>query len=292
MFESLMKLDDDFGQKEVKKSIPKFITVELSMGTLLAQLSDISSLSDSMIQDIIYRQYDVILNYDMFLASSESRAVAQGLFTNERFLSNLVACANNLDLNEHQVICCNKLAYDYIALHSATDCNQVIRDLLMELSFRVNLKTVLALSSIIGLDNAKYLAMLRKSSFKENKNVMRVNRFLIKSGLELIEQNMIDIYCKMFDSVSILFTTTMFSLPEPDYTKLELFRYEEMSKAMIDLIDSMPIAEMKIVLSNYASSYSIGGEPKVRFSMKNIHESYIRINKAIEELLEDGIIVP
>jgi hypothetical protein len=291
MFQSLRR--DSVQQcAESPKIMPKFTSVEYTMATLLDKLKNINALTDKDIQDIIYRQYDTILNYDLFLASSESRAVAQELFTNERFLNSLIVCVPNLNLNEHQIICCNKLAYDYIALHSATDCNQVIRDLLMELSFRVNLKTVLALSAIIGLDNAKYLAMLRKSSFREDKNVKRVNRFLIMSGLELLEQNMIDIYCKMFDSISILFTTTMFSLPEPNYTKLELIRYEEMSKAMIDMIDSMPSVEIKAVLSNYASSYSINGEPPIRFSMRNIHQSYVRINRVISELLDDGIIVP
>lgn len=276
-----------------KLTMPKFNTVELTMKTLLDKLKEVSSLSDNEVRDIIYRQYNTILNYDLFLTSSESREVAQELFTNEKFLANLIYCVSNkIQLNEHQIICCNKLAYDYIAIHSASDCNQAIRNLLMELSFRVNLKIVLALTPLIGFDNAKHLAMLRKSSFKENKNVLRVNRFLIHSGLELVEQNIIDIYSKLFDRVSILFAETMFSLPNESYTKLEMLRFDEISKAMVDILDSMPSSQIKQVLSNYSSSYYLKGEPPVRFSMRNIYNSYARIENVINELSEEGIIVP
>lgn len=271
---------------------PKFNTVEISISTLVEKLRNVDSLSDNDIRNIIYRQYGTILNYDLFLSCTESREVAQQLFTNEKFLSNLVFCVPDINLNEHQIICCNKLAYDYIALHSINECNQTIRNLLMELSMRVNLKTVLALSAIIGTDNAKYLAMLRRSSFKDNKNVYRVNKFIIKSGLELLEPDIINIYGKLFDRVSTLFTVTMFCLPDPDYTKLELLRYDEMSKAMIDILDSMPSREIKKVLSGYVNSYQLQGEPNVRFSMKNIHESYYRIKAVINELSDEGIIVP
>lgn len=291
MFQSLKGVVDN-NTTPPERVIPKFTNAEMTINTLVEKLKSVNTMSDQEIKDVIFRQYMTILNYDLFLATPESRAVAQQLFTNERFLNNLVVCVQNLPLNEHQIICCNKLAYDYIALHPVTDANPAVRNLLFDLSFRVNLKTVLPLSAIIGVDNAKYLAMLRKSSFKEDKNIIRVNRFLIKSGLELNEQNMIDIYSKLFESVSTLFITTMFSIAQPDYTKLELLRYEEMSKAMIDILDSMPSTEIRIVLSNYASFYSLNGEPPIRFSMKNIHDSYGRIKQVILGLTEDGVIVP
>ena len=276
-----------------KLVMPKFNTVELSIKTLLDKLKNVNSLSDNEIRDIICRQYETILNYDLFLVGSESRGIAQELFTNEKFLLNLIYCvSNNIELNDHQIICCNKLAYDYIAFHSTSDCNQTIRNLLMELSFRINLKIVLPLSPLIGIDNAKHLAMLRKSSFKEYKNVQRVNRFIIHSGLEIMEQGIIDIYGKLFNSVSILFAETMFSLPNNDYTKSESLRYDEISKAMIDILDSMPSDQIKQVLSNYCNLFYLKGEPPVRFSMKNIHESYNRIKNVIEELSQEGIIVP
>lgn len=275
-----------------ERVFPKFTNVELTINTLVEKLKSIEVLSDNEIKNIIYRQYHTILNYDLFLANEESRIVAQKLFTNERFLNALIICAQDLQLNDHQIICCNKLAYDYIALYPITEKNQTISSLLMELSFRVNFKTVLPLSALIGVDNAKYLAMLRKSSFKEEKNIIRVNRFLIKSGLELKESDMIDIYSKLYTHISSLFITTMFTIAEDNYTKLEFLRYEEMSKALIDILDSMPSAEIKIVLSNYVSSYLLNGEPPIRFSMKNIHESYGRIKQVINNLLEEGIIVP
>lgn len=274
------------------KTIPKFTNVEYTVATFVNKLKEINTLSDKEIQSIIFRQYEMLLDYDLFLVNPESRQVAQQMFMNEKFLTNLIDCVPNLHLNEHQVICCNKLAYDYIAFHKASECNPTIRALLMELSFRVNLSIVLPLSAIIGLDSAKYLAMLRKSSFKEEKSVARVNRFLIRSGLELREQDMINIYSKLFERVTNLFIVTMFDIPEDDLNNLEYFRYDEMSKSMIDILDNMPSGEIVKVLKSYSNTYFLHGEPPVRFSMMSLHESYGRIKNVINELIEDGIIVP
>ena len=213
------------------------------------------------------------------------------MFTNVRFLCNLLNVVPSLKLNRQHVICCNKLAYDYMAYHQS-DADQMVSKLLMDLSFRVNTEIVLALSPIVSVDAAMYIAMLYRSSFREEICISRLNRYLIRSGLELREQHMMDIYSKLFERVSTLFIVTMMEVPEDNYDKLEAYRYDEMSKCMIDILDSMPSAEIKNVLENYSVTYFLKGEPPVRFSMLSLHDSYKRIKDVIKYLAEEGTIVP
>ena len=290
MFKSLDPVLFNTGSPE--RAMPKFTSVEYTLYTLLVKMKSVNTLSDNEIQGIIYRQYNMLLDYDLFLVNPESKKAAQEMFTNTNFLRNLGYCVTNLILTDHQKICLNKLAFDYISLDT-TEQNPIIKDQLMDISYKVNLKDVLPLTSIIGLENAKYITMLRLSSFNEEINISRVNRFIIKGGLELREQQILEIYGYLFDRVSILFSTTMLELPEDTYDKLMRYRYDEISKVMIDILDNMTSENIKITLRNYGSTYELKGNPPVRFTLRTIHYSFARILNVINELMdEEGIYVP
>lgn len=269
--------------------VPKFSTIEFSISTIVEKLKKVNMLSDEEIRDIIFRQYNTILDYDNFLKDRKSRETVQELFKNERFLNNLIYCVERIKLNAYQVTCLNKLAFDFIITYGNT--NQVVRDLLTELSLRINTDLVLPLSAIIGIEPAKYLSMVRRSSYDEVSIASRVNTYLIKSGLEIKEQEIINIYAILFKRISNLFVVTMLNMPD-NLNQSEMVRYDEMSKAILDILDNMPSEEIMKVLSNYASSWSLFGEPKVRFSLQRLHNSYGRITKVVRILLEQGTIVP
>lgn len=284
-FKSLEGISDG----DEKQFVPKFTTIEFSISTIVEKLRMVDELSDAEIKDIIFRQYNTILDYDQFLKDLKSREAIQELFKNERFLNNLIYCVEKIKLTEYQVICLNKLAFDFIITYGNTIPN--VRNLLTELSLRINTDLVLPLSAIIGIEPAKYLSMVRRSSFDEGLNAGRVNTYLIKAGMDIKEQEIINIYSILFKRISNLFTVTMLSLPE-NLNQSEMIRYDEMSKALIDILDNMPSEEIMKVLENYASSWSLRGEPKVRFSMQHLHISYGRIANAISVLLDRGTIVP
>ncbi|MCM1215917.1 MAG: hypothetical protein NC548_15530 [Lachnospiraceae bacterium] len=269
--------------------VPKFTTIELSISTIVERLKQVNALSDAEIRDIIFRQYNTILDYDNFLKDRKSRETVQELFKNEQFLNNLIYCVERIKLNAYQITCLNVLAFDFIITYGNT--NQVVRNLLTELSMRINTDLVLPLSAIIGLEPAKYLSMVRRSSYDEVSIVRRVNTYLIKSGLEIKEQEIINIYAVLFTRISNLFTVTMLEMPD-NLNQSEMVRYDEMSKAILDILDNMPSEEIMKVLSNYASSWSLFGEPNVRFSLQCLHNSYGRITKVVRILMEQGTIVP
>ena len=97
---------------------------------------------------------------------SETRKEAQTLFSNKRFLTNLLDVIGLLDISYHEKICLNKLAYDY---YQNDIKDPEVSNLLFQLTTAVNGRDVVVLSGILGMAGAKTLAMIRNSSFKEEK---------------------------------------------------------------------------------------------------------------------------
>ena len=271
------------------RGIIKLKSIEYSIDSIYNKILN-NELSDIDIQNIIYRQYTTILDYNLFF-KDESRQTMQRLFQNIRFLKNLAMCINALSLNTHQIVFCNKLAYDYILYCKMTvpSANrEEISTLLTEISYKVNHKDIIALSSIIGLESAKYLAMARHSSFKEEVNVERVNILLSKTH-NLGVDTIYEIYIKLFDNISVLFSTTMFStIYDEEYKDT----YDNITLALICILENMDFDNMREVIKNYSVWYDINGRPDVRFSLYNLHESYTNIKSVILDLLNDGYTIP
>ena len=243
-----------------------FHTIEYEFDTIVAKIRNIDNIDDNHIKDIIKRQHSLILNYDLFLMDSETRKEAQTLFSNKRFLSNLLDIIGLLDISYHEKICLNKLAYDY---YQNDIKDQEVSNLLFQLTTAVNGKDVVVLSGILGMSGAKTLAMIRNSSFKEEKCIHRVNTYIIKCGMNLSTQSIINIYCFLFDRFSTLFNYTMLESapPELSLTPSEMDNYNSISLAIIAILDSMTSNDILTVVRNYAymiNNVSVNVIPRFR----------------------------
>ena len=243
-----------------------FHTIEYEFNTIVAKIRNIDNIDDNHIKDIIKRQHSLILNYDLFLMDSETRKEAQTLFSNKRFLSNLLDIIGLLDISYHEKICLNKLAYDY---YQNDIKDPEVSNLLFQLTTAVNGKDVVVLSGILGMSGAKTLAMIRNSSFKEEKCIHRVNTYIIKCGMNLSTQSIINIYCFLFDRFSTLFNYTMLESapPELSLTPSEMDNYNSISLAIIAILDSMTSNDILTVVRNYAymiNNVSVNVIPRFR----------------------------
>ena len=243
-----------------------FHTIEYEIDTIVSKIRNIDNIDDNHIKDIIKRQHSLILNYDLFLMDSETRKEAQTLFSNKRFLSNLLDIIGLLDISYHEKICLNKLAYDY---YQNDIKDQEVSNLLFQLTTSVNGKDVVVLSGILGMSGAKTLAMIRNSSFKEEKCIHRVNTYIIKCGMNLSTQSIINIYCFLFDRFSTLFNYTMLESapPELSLTHSEMDNYNGISLAIIAILDSMTSNDILTVVRNYAymiNNVSVNVIPRFR----------------------------
>ena len=243
-----------------------FHTIEYEFDTIVSKIRNIDNIDDNHIKDIIKRQHSLILNYDLFLMDSETRKEAQTLFSNKRFLSNLLDIIGLLDISYHEKICLNKLAYDY---YQNDIKDPEVSNLLFQLTTAVNGKDVVVLSGILGMSGAKTLAMIRNSSFKEEKCIHRVNTYIIKCGMNLSTQSIINIYCFLFDRFSTLFNYTMLESapPELSLTHSEMDNYNSISLAIIAILDSMTSNDILTVVRNYAymiNNVSVNVIPRFR----------------------------
>lgn len=277
LFPSMGKNDN---QEIINK--PLFHTIEYKMNDIVEKIENIDKFDEKEIKEIIIRQHQMILNYDNFLSSKESRSLALKLFTNKRFLICFLDVIRLLSINEHEKICINKLAYDYYCL---PDKNEEISNLLFQLTTEVNGKEVVILSGILGLSDAKILSMLRNSSFEEAKVVPRVNNFIVQIPYELTMKNLADIYCNLFPRVTTLFVQTMLQVKNLEYSIFESKRFDEISIIMLEIVNSMPSSEIKKVLESYAYSLNkLTGNATVRFSIKNAarYDRILRVLKEVE----------
>ena len=259
-----------------------FHTIEYEFDTIVAKIRNIDNIDDNHIKDIIKRQHSLILNYDLFLMDSETRKEAQTLFSNKRFLSNLLDIIGLLDISYHEKICLNKLAFDY---YQNDIKDPEVSNLLFQLTKEVNMRDVVVLSGILGMSGAKTLAMIRNSSFKEEKCIHRVNTYIIKCGMNLSTQSIINIYCFLFDRFSTLFNYTMLeSAPsELSLTPNELNNYNSISLAIIAILDSMTSNDILAVVRNYAymiTNVSVNVVP--RFRLDTIQNP--RIKEAVTQV--------
>ena len=259
-----------------------FHTIEYEFDTIVSKIRNIDNIDDNHIKDIIKRQHSLILNYDLFLMDSDTRKEAQTLFSNKRFLSNLLDIIGLLDISYHEKICLNKLAYDY---YQNDIKDQEVSNLLFQLTTAVNGKDVVVLSGRLGMSGAKTLAMIRNSSFKEEKCIHRVNTYIIKCGMNLSTQSIINIYCFLFDRFSTLFNYTMLeSAPsELSLTPNELNNYNSISLAIIKILDSMTSNDILTVVRNYAymiTNVSVNVVP--RFRLDTIQNP--RIKEAVTQV--------
>lgn len=271
-------------------SIPKapvFHSIEWEIGTIVEKIKDINILNENEIKNIIIRQHNTILNYDLFLASSESRQYAKELFTNKKFLRIFSSVVGFLTLSEHEVTCANKLAYDYYTAPIEKD--KEVMDLLLQISNQINNILVIRLSAIVGINGARLLAIISNSSLKLEKNVHRVNTFIVKADLALSIQDIINIYGILFPSFTYPFIYTMLECKPDTLTKDQANRFDGISRAILMLLDSMTSADIKSILYNYAFTLKLVKPGSVvRFSIKSA-KSYTRILRIIEEIELDPI---
>lgn len=289
LFPSFHVGDKSRNLDEVKQG-SLFHSIEYELSGIINKINNIDTLNEDEIKNIIIRQHSMILNYDLFLMSSETRFQAQKLFTNKRFLLCFLDVIRLLDLTQHEKICINKLAYDY---YITPNKDNEISTLLYQLTTEVNGKEVIVLSSILGMNNARVLAMIRNSSFKEEKCIHRVNTFIIKCNIELSIKDIIAIYCSLFDRFTNLFVFTMMESKPNNLISEEDKKFDYISIALLEMLNTMNSIDIRKVINDYAFTLKmVKVNTTVRFAIKSVVR-FDRIISIIREVeIAENIIIP
>lgn len=273
-----------------------FKTIEYKIETIVNNIDNVDSLTDDDIKDIIIRQHEMILNYDLFLSNQNTRTSALKLFTNKRFLKLFLNTIGLLQLSNEEVICINKLTYDYYILDNK---DVEIQDLLLSISYLINNQLVIKLSAYLGVNAARVLSMIANSSFKTEKQIHRINTFLVKyDGADISVQGYIDIYLTMYTHFNDLFIYSMlecWNMPiNTPVLERQYKRYTRMSQALLCILDSMTSNDIMTIMRNYGYTLlMVAPNSPIRFSIKNL-KGYDRIKQIAEsaEIQDSDIKIP
>lgn len=279
-------------KEEQAQIVPvKFTNIDLTVDQFNSRIAGSENLNRDDMVAMIKNSYRIILD-EIFLHGSENREGIQNLFKNINFVNAFIEVANMVEFSNSQKICLNKLTWDYM---TSDENDNAIKESLMTLSGIVNRDIVQRLSVIVPIKAAKFLAMARKSSFKEEKNMYRANFILCKSMTGLSEQTIIDVYGVLFKvNITLLFQTIMFDdLREHCVTEEESENCSMIANAIITILENMSTADIISILSSYVSAYNLMKKNRIRFGIRTIAQSdYPRIYKVVDLLENEGIIVP
>ena len=146
---------------------------------------------------------------------------------------------------------------------------------------------------MVGVDNAKTLAMIYNSSFVLEKRVQRVHTFLMNySFTDLSAQDIINIISILFNKgFTKVFIGFMVQNKLPEYDNEKVVRFDRISSAIIEIIDSLSMKDMNALLVDYANYIRINNIRSVRFSLKTVVGKE-RIQTVIKQIEISGWIIP
>lgn len=253
------------------------------------KLFNINSLTDAELMDIVKKSYDYILN-DIYNKNNEFLP----LFINSRFLTMFLQVIRSVQLTELQKITVNKICYDYHTTIMEKD--SLVTDMLFNMSRVVNQNVLPGLLGL-GLNEqlADYLALSRFSTTKDLVNVKRVNFIITRQPSSLMtEQMIVNIYSKLYDSVTPLFTGTLLDVEEfEDEDEESSLIYSTISNAVLDILETLPLEQIRQVLLSYnITRVSFNQGKEVRFTMNALSDDYSRINMVVESLRQEGVYLP
>ena len=283
-----LKSEADNPLNQIVKSPIK--NIEYTIEEVASRIDSIDMLDDNEIKAIIERQHEIFLNYKLFISLPEKRRSLQKLFTNVKFLKIFNSVIGKLNLSNEEIICANKLCYDYYT--SLYKDQNIINEFII-MSNIINFDLGIKLTPMLGVDNAKILAMVYNSSFLMEKRVHRVHYFLMNySFTELTVQDIINIFCILFDKdFTKVFLSLMMEYKLAEYNNSQVKRFDDISSAIIALIDSLPMKDIQMLLLDYGNYLRINNVRQVRFSLKTI-QGKERIINCLNQVEFSGLLIP
>lgn len=291
MFEEIVKqLPLETNPKNVYPNLNEY-----NVGYIKDRLFNLDNLSDEEVYNLLCKTYPYILD-EMFI--SKNMDLIKFLYTNSRFIMTLnnVLSRPDINLSYLQKVYCNKLAYDYFTARGEKD--KYIRALMVNLSKTVNRSYTPGLIGL-GLNEelVSYLVNARFSSLKEVIQVKRLNLIIMNQSSDLMTVQMIvDIYGKLFDKITPLFSGIMY-----DHWSNDLFVNQEMEDvyatiniAILEIVNNLPQDIMYHLLKNFYDSHQmINTNTKVRFNIYSFApDDYPRLYYTLELLRSEGIVLP
>lgn len=286
-------MDTYFGlhpkEKDRSTFIPDFPTENMTLNDVAQTIKASKDMSREQLEDMLRRNYPIFLD-EKYLVEYNYRQSVIETFSNELFILSLSKVLSTEILSDKQITCCNKVTWDYMS-QDKEDMNPEIKKALMKLSGTVNRRIVTILTGYVPAQIAQLLALARYSSFKEEKNINRVNYVIVKYLKGTNVQQIVNIYGVLFRNtkLSIVFNCIMHDTDTSNFTLDERERYGIISTAILEILEQgMSTQDIAIILGYYIDNYLfeqgiIKKNVNVRFSLWSINPvDYPRINNVLQ----------
>lgn len=249
----------------------KFTTIEHRLDSFLEQLED-SNYTDHRIHCTIEDEYIDFLNYD-HMYDSYNRKIFLKIWTNERFLRGFlhVLRKKQFKISMLEIICFNKIAYDYIASYG--EKNYDISNLFLQIASYMNRDVIVPLQAISTETVATSIAIAARSSYNEQEKVERLNNHLINYEQEFTVKEIIYIYSKFYmNDFSTLFLYTITGETKKLDEKQKR-TWDNICSAIITILDSMPSVEIAKVIKHYGGYLDIHDSILIRIKLKSLEKA-------------------
>lgn len=229
--------------------------------------------------------------YNLLSSSVDKKAKALKVITDKDFL--VAMDIANLSLPKEYINRFNRVYRAYIVNPEQNVIyNKESADLLYKLAFKLNNKLVNILINIgIAEKDAIWLTVNRYSSTDERRNIRRMVRAMQHMDPYIMtEQMVVNIFAKTFnDQLTNLFCAIMTDRFDTFDSEDEQYVYSTVSNALLDILRTMDIDEIKDIILEYQDEINKSGT-RGRFYLSSINsEDYGIICQAIEELEAMGI---
>lgn len=264
-----------------------------SIEEVINMLRHVDDYSDRDLYELVKKTYSMILD-EIFTIKNVD--LIRMLYNTPKFITALTAVLGEVELNQIQFIWCNKLTYDYFT--STAEKNSYVKALLLQLSSTVNRRYTPGLIGL-GLNEnlVSYLVNARFSTEKEDIQVKRLNLILMNQSPDIMTLQMIvDIYGKLFDRITPLFSGIMYDYWEPESLMNDSIAevYATITMAIITIVNNLPQDLCLQLLKSFAESHCIVNIGKsVRFNIYAIvEEDFPRLYLCLKILKANNIVLP
>ena len=279
------------------------VNYNTNMDDFLNKFSDIDSLDDTKLGELLQRYYLSILEASNVIRERKKCGldirvdpqydIIIKIFTMPRCIMIFHNIINKYGLpTYYHKIYLNSIIYDYIV---RDDKNSMVEKLLLELAIMTNPQIIYNLSDAIPDRLCALLSVCKYSSLDGSLCIRRLNRMLFSFGKAsvLTSTRIVSIYEKLYGGeMTKLFESVMFDVYSPEVLnnatddQREIYSY--IGLAALELLHVMPTASIYSILNSYYWDYINNNCPPVRFTMRFLSDDFHRINQAIAMLANEG----
>ena len=265
-------------QKIEQKELVDVFSTSISMNLNILDVLNDSKTTEEKRVAILQNNFDYIID-EVSNQRNGYMDLVNAVFLNSTNIVIFINIAKSKFVTDSCRRVVDKMCFDYYSVYGE-DQNYIN---LLQLSEVVNANILPGLLGVLNNRKiANELAIARYSDISTMRCVRNINGIIIQYNLDL--QCIVNVYSKLFDSVTDIFMGVIFDV---DVNCLQNVTYSNISNATLYILDSLPSEDIKRVLYVYLQNIKLWNNQNVRFSLNCIStEEFPKVCNVVKYLRE------